>query len=123
MELTAQIPDTLYQAMVDQSQSRYGSPDLNQALQEAITLWLKYEGDPVFFERQLNNLAYHKLKTSLQTEYMGRYVVIAHGKVQGVAERREDLIHLAPEAHHRLLFQVKPDQAKEQVRLWRTQSK
>ena len=121
MELTAQIPDSLYQAMLDQAQSRFGQQDLNLALQEAIALWLGFEGDPIGFERQLNNLAYQKLKTELQAEYMGQYVVIAFGKLQGVAAERADLVHLAPQARHRLLFQVRADQAKQQVRLWQAQ--
>jgi hypothetical protein len=121
MKVTAQIPDSLYQAMVDQAQLRYGRQDLNQVLQEAIALWLGYEGDRVAFERQLNNLAYQRLKTTLQTEHLGQYVVIAYGQIQGIAAEREALIHLAPNAHHRLLFEVKADQAREQVRLWRIQ--
>jgi hypothetical protein len=121
MELIAQIPDALYEAMIDQAQSRFGHQDLNQALREAISLWLSFEGDRVAFERQLNNLAYQKLKAQLQADHLGQYVVIAFGQLQGVADQRADLVHLAPQARHRLLFQVKADQARARVRLWQAQ--
>jgi hypothetical protein len=39
-------------------------------------------------------------------DYFGKWVVIAHGKLQGVADTPEALNHLAPTAQHRIVIQV-----------------
>jgi len=123
MNVTIKIPDYLHTEFEQRARERYGEAGPTRALQEAIALWLEAvtERDGLKAERALNNQAYRRLKGDLEREYQGKYVVIAHGALQGVGETVEQVASLAPEARHRLVFRVGEVPPKRRERLWRMQ--
>jgi hypothetical protein len=64
-------------------------------------------------EREENLRIYTEYKTKLYEEYVGRYVVIAKGKIQAVGESFDDVKNVALDANHRFIFKV---ESKEKVR-------
>ena len=64
-------------------------------------------------EREDNLRIYTENKAKLYEEYVGRYVVIAKGKVQAVGDSFDDVKNVAVDANHRFIFKVK---SKEKVR-------
>jgi len=84
----------------------YGAGGTAKALEGAIELWLIETKDEMMArERKLNNDAFRRLCPEFEKQ-QGRYVVIAHGKLQGVGDSIESLQSLAPDAYHRLVFKV-----------------
>jgi hypothetical protein len=123
MNLTIQIPDRLQAEFEQRARERYGEAGPARALQEAIALWLETvtKPDDLKAERALNNQVYRELKRDLEREYQGKYVVIAHGALQGAGDTLEQVAGLAPEARHRLVFQVGEAPPRRRERLWRMQ--
>lgn len=123
MNVTVQIPEHLHAEFEQRAREQYGETGPARALQEAIALWLETvrERDGLKAERALNNLAYRRLKAKLEQEYQGKYVVIAHGALQGIGDTLEQVAHLAPGARHRLVFRVGDAPPKRRERLWRMQ--
>jgi hypothetical protein len=123
MNVTIQIPDHLRAEFEQRARERYGQAGPARALQEAIALWLETvaERDGLKAERALNNQACNQLKGDLEREYQGKYVVTAHGALQGVGDTLEQVAGLAPEARHRLVFRVGEAPRKRRERLWRIQ--
>ena len=64
-------------------------------------------------EREENLRIYTEYKAKLYEEYLGRYVVIAKGKIQAVGESFDDVKNVALDANHRFVFKV---ESKEKVR-------
>lgn len=64
-------------------------------------------------EREENLRIYTEYKKKLYEEYVGRYVVIAKGKIQAVGESFDDVKNVAMDANHRFIFKV---ESKEKVR-------
>jgi hypothetical protein len=123
MNVTIQIPDYLQAEFEQRARERYGEVGPARALQEAIALWLETvaERDGLKAERALNNQVYRRLKSDLEREYQGKYVVIAHGALQGVGDTLEQVAGLAPEARHRLVFRVGEAPPHRRERLWQMQ--
>lgn len=123
MNVTIQIPGHLHAEFEQRARERYGEVGPVRALQEAIALWLEAvaESDDLKVERALNNQAYRRLKPGLQREHQGKCVVIAHGALQGVGDTLEQVVGLAPEAQHRLVFRVGEGPPRRRERLWQMQ--
>ncbi len=106
MTITTKIPKDVEVRFRRKVEQLYGAEGTAQALEGAIELWLKETKDEmVARERKLNNNAFRQLRPEFEKQ-QGRYVVIAHGKLQGVGDSIESLQSLAADAHHRLVFKV-----------------
>jgi hypothetical protein len=108
MTITTKIPEDVEARFRRRVEQLYGTGGIAQALEGAIELWLretKDEDEIVARERKLNNDAFKRLRSDLEKQ-QGRYVVIAHGKLQGIGDSIESLQDLAPDAHHRLVFKA-----------------
>jgi hypothetical protein len=108
MTITTKIPEDVEARFRRRVEQLYGTGGIAQALERAIELWLretKDEDEIVARQRKLNNDAFKHLQPALENQ-QGEYVVIAHGKLQGVGDSIESLQSLAPDAHHRLVFKV-----------------
>ena len=106
MTITTKIPEDVEERFRHIVEKLYGAGGTAEALERAIRLWLsetKYE--MVAIERKLNNDALKRLQPELEKQ-QGKYVVIAHGKLQGIGDSIESLQNVAPDAHHRLVFKV-----------------
>jgi hypothetical protein len=61
-------------------------------------------------ERSRNEEAYQRLRDSLEQEYRGQFVVIAHGKLVAAGPTLEKAVAqaeaVAPQATHRLVVKV-----------------
>jgi hypothetical protein len=64
-------------------------------------------------EREDNLRIYTENKAKIYEEYVGRYVVIAKGKIQAVGESFDDVKNVALDANHRFIFKV---ESKKKVR-------
>jgi hypothetical protein len=64
-------------------------------------------------EREDNLRIYTENKAKIYEEYVGRYVVIAKGKVQAVGDSFDEVKYVALDANHRFIFKV---ESKEKVR-------
>jgi len=106
MTITTKIPEDVEVRFRRRVEQLYGAGGIAQALERAIELWLSETKDEIVaIERKLNNDAFRRLWPELE-EQQGRYVVIAHGKLQGIGDSIESLQSLAAGAHHRLVFKV-----------------
>ena len=108
MTITIEIPEDVGVRFRHKAEQLYGTGETAKALEGAIELWLREMKDDeeiVARERKLNNDAFRRLWPELEKQ-QGRYVVIAHGKLQGVGDSIESLQSVAPDAHHRLVFKV-----------------
>ncbi|MFQ5812353.1 MAG: hypothetical protein ACE5I2_04060 [Anaerolineae bacterium] len=108
MTITTKIPEDVEVRFRRKAEQLYGTGETAKALEGAIELWLRETKDDeeiVARERKLNNDAFRRLWPELEKQ-QGRYVVIAHGKLQGVGDSIESLQSVAPDAHHRLVFKV-----------------
>jgi len=63
--------------------------------------------------KNANNQAFESLRAELEKNHLGKWIVIAHSKLQGVADTPEELNHLAPTAHHRIVMQMGQTRPKE----------
>ena len=64
-------------------------------------------------EKEDNLRIYTENKAKIYEEYVGKYVVIAKGKIQAVGESFDDVKNVALDANHRFIFKV---ESKEKVR-------
>jgi len=123
MTINTKIPEDVEARFRRTVEQLYGTGGTAIALERAIELWLsetKYE--IVAIERKLNNDALKRLQPELEKQ-QGRYVVIAHGKLQGVGDSIESLRSLAPNAHHRLVFKVGEPLPRKRRLGWRVRRK
>ncbi len=105
--LIANIPEALQHHFEQAAHLLYQTDGVKQALVEAIELWLTQHRNPVIeAEARANNQAYQTLQTELEQKYFGKWIVIAHGQLQGVGDSIVELNHLASDAHHRIVMQV-----------------
>jgi len=117
--LSLEIPARLQQEFEQRAEQRYGQNGTSQAILEAIELWLAQSRETIAeAEEALNNDAYGKLKSQLEQQYAGKCVVIAHGTLQAAADTFEQLVEVAPNALHRLVFQVGDIPPKERELGW-----
>ena len=105
--LIADIPETLQHHFEHAAHLLYQTDGVKQALMEAIELWLAQHRNPVIeAEARANNQAYQNLKEELEQKYFGKWIVIAHGQLQGVGDSIVELNHLASDANDRIVVQV-----------------
>jgi len=105
--LLGELPQQLQKEFEQTVRSLYGHDHIKQALVEAIELWLAQQREKLIqAEATVNNRAFETLKAELAQRYPGKWIVIAYGKLQGVAEMPEELNHVAPTALHRIVMQV-----------------
>ena len=64
-------------------------------------------------EREDNLRIYTENKAKIYEEYVGKYVVIAKGKVQAVGDSFDEVKYVALDANHRFIFKV---ESKKKVR-------
>ncbi len=101
----------------------YGAEGMGEALERAMEFWLQETQDEmVARERRLNNDALSRLQPELERQ-QGRYVVIAHGKLQGVGDSIESIQGLSPDALHRLVFRVGESPSRRRRLGWRVRRK
>ena len=106
--LTIEFPPALQNALEHAARLRYGKDDFNRALIEAVELWLARQPyrPALDAEADANDRAYEQLKDELERDHWGQWVVIAHGKLQGVGDKPEELLAAAPDAHDRIVMQI-----------------
>jgi hypothetical protein len=105
--LTAELPQQLQEEFERTARLLHDQDSIRQALIEAIELWLVRQRQKlVQVEAELNNQAFENLRAELEQNYPGKWIVIAQGRLQGVADSPEELNHLAPTAQHRIVVQV-----------------
>lgn len=103
----AELPQPLQEEFERTANLLHDRGGVRQALIEAIELWLAQQHQKLLeAEAALNNQAFALLHDELQQKYASQWVVIAGGKFLGAAKTPEELNHLAPAAHHRILVQL-----------------
>jgi hypothetical protein len=130
MLVTVQVPEQLHDKFMQRARERFGEgKNSEKALEEAIALWLEATDKDdtnallIKAERKLNNEAYQRLKSELEQKYLGKYVVIAWGELQGTGDTLAQVAPLAATAKHRLVFKVGETRPKRTERLWRMQKR
>lgn len=105
--LTAELPQRLQEEFERTARLLHNQDSIRQALIEAIELWLAQQQQKlVQAEAAVNNQAFENLRTELEQNYPSKWIVIAHGKLQGIGNTPEELNHFAKTAHHRIVMQV-----------------
>lgn len=103
----AELPQPLQDEFERTANLLHDRGGVRQALIEAIELWLAQQHQKLLeAEAALNNEAFVLLQDELQQKYASQWVVIAGGKFLGAAQTPEELNHLAPAAHRRILVQL-----------------
>ncbi|MBI3360307.1 MAG: hypothetical protein HY023_04275 [Chloroflexi bacterium] len=64
-------------------------------------------------ERTANDRAYEALRAELEQRHSGKWIVMAHGKLQGVGDSLEEVDQLASTAHDRIVMRVGEKRSKE----------
>lgn len=66
---------------------------IDEAFNEAISVWLKSSRDksPREKTQERNELAYQLLKSTMEKEYLNKWVAIIDGQLAATADTREDL--------------------------------
>jgi len=118
--LTVEVPVSLREEFERQARQIYGEDGIQQALVEAIELWLsRAQEQALRVARQKNHRAYMALKAELEAKHPGEWAVIAHGRLQGVSPNLDDVKHLALGEGHRLVFKIGERIHRRRERLWR----
>jgi hypothetical protein len=105
--LKTELPHGLQEEFERTARLLHNQDSIRQALIEAIELWLAQQRQKLIqAEAAINNQAFESLRTELEQKYSGKWIMIAHGKLQRVADTPEELNHLAPTARHRIVMQV-----------------
>jgi hypothetical protein len=105
--LTTELPQQLQDEFERTAHLLHDHDSIRQALIEAIELWLSQQRQKLIqAEAETNNQAFEDLRLELEQNHPGKWIVIAHGKLQGVADSPEELNHVAPTAQHRIVMQI-----------------
>lgn len=108
------LPEQLQQEFEQAAQSLYDEDGATRALIEAVELWLSQNRKRLIqAEATVNNQAFEALEAELIQKYPGKWIAIADGKVQGIADLPEDLNTVAEAAHHRIIVQIGQPRPKE----------
>ena len=119
--LAAELPQELQEEFERTARLLHDQDSIRQALIEAIELWLTQQHQKLTqAEATINNHAFENLRVELEQNYQGKWIVIAQGKLQGVADSPEKLNDLAPTAHHRIVMQVGQTRPQEVELGWQT---
>jgi len=112
--LTMELPKALQQEFEQTAQKFYVHDGVKRAVIEAIELWLaKQHQRQIDAEAKANNQAFKNIQAEIEKDYFGKWIVIAHGQLQGVGESLAEVNHLAPDAQHRIVMQVGERRPKE----------
>ena len=112
--LTVELPQTLQENFEQTAQALYGKHSTEQAIIEAIELWLTAHRQKLIqVEAEMNNQAFEKLKSDLEQNHLGKWAVIAYGKLEGIGNTLEDVTHLADTASCRIITQIGEQRPKE----------
>ncbi|TGO03716.1 hypothetical protein PN36_01155 [Candidatus Thiomargarita nelsonii] len=113
--LTMELPKPLQQEFEQTVQQKFYDHDgMKRAVIEAIELWLATQRQHrIKAEAKTNNQAFENIKAQLERDCFGKWVVIAHGKLQGIGDSLKEVNQLAPEAPDRIVMQVGEHQPKE----------
>ena len=107
MPITVDLPEKVWKTFEQEAITLYGKDGTAQAMVAAVESWLEqHRRQAIERERQLNNRAYQRMKDHLEQEYPGKYVVIAHGRIQAVADTLDDLRDVASDTRHRIVLQI-----------------
>ena len=105
--LRAELPQPLQEEFERTAHLLHEHNGVQNALIEAIELWLAQQHQKlVDIEVSANNQVFDKMRSELESQYPGQWVVIAQGKFLGAASTPEELNLLAPTARHRILTQM-----------------
>lgn len=105
--LIAELPPPLQEKFVQTAESLYGRNNTQRALVEAVELWLAQNYlQTIEIEEKANNEAFEKLQNELEQKYNGKWIVIAHGRLQGVGDSIQEINHLAMDTKHRIVMQM-----------------
>ena len=105
--LTTELPPQLQEEFERTARLLHDRDSIRLALIEAIELWLAQQRQKLIQkETRANNQTFDKLRAELEQNYPEKWIVIAHGKLQGIADTPEELNPLAPMAQHRIIIQV-----------------
>ena len=119
--LMAELPSQLQEEFERTARLLHDQDSIRQALIEAIELWLTQQHQKLTqSEAEINNQVFENLRAELEQNYGGKWIVIAHGKLQGVADLPEELNDLAPAAHHRIVVQIGQTRPQEVELGWQT---
>jgi hypothetical protein len=112
--LTMELPKLLQQEFEQTAQQFYDYDGVKRAVIEAIELWLERQRQrQIEAETKANNQAFENLQAGLEKDYFGKWIVIAHGQLQGAGDSLAEVNHLASDAHDRIVMQVGKHQPKE----------
>ena len=112
--LTANLPQQLQEEFERTVQLLHGPDSVQQALIEAVELWLARQRQTlVQAEAEINNQAFEALRAELERTHPGQWIVIADGKLQGAADSPETLNDVAPTAHHRIVTRIGQNRSQE----------
>ena len=112
--LTAELPESLQLQFEQTAQKLFDHDAVKRATIEAVESWLaKQRQRWIDLEAKANDQAFEKLQAQLEREHFGKWIVIAHGKLQGVGDSLAEVNQLAPDAQHRIVMQVGERRPKE----------
>ena len=110
--LTAVLPQDLQTKFEQMARLTFGETGTDRAMIEAIEAWLQARRKQLIgIERQENMRAFETLRPDLEKLPMGKWFVIAHGRLQQVVDTLSEASRVATDAHHRIVMQAKPDLA------------
>ncbi len=112
--LKIDLPQPLQDEFERTAKALYKQGGVARAFVEAVELWLaQHRIAPVEAEQTANDQAYLRLKDELERAHRGKWVVIAHGQLQGVGLSLEEVGGLASTAHDRIVMLIGADRPKE----------
>jgi hypothetical protein len=105
--LITELPRPLQEEFEHMARSLYDRDGVRQALIEAVELWLtQHRKLLIEAEATANDLTFESLKTELERDYPGKWIVIAHGILQGVGNSIREVGPLAADAQDRIVMQI-----------------
>ena len=112
--LATRLPRYLQEEFEHHACFVFNHDSIAQALSEAIELWLaRHRKTLVEAESTANDRAYETLREELEHEYKGKWIVIAHGQLQGIGDSLAEVDQLASTASDRIVIQVGEDRPRE----------
>ncbi|MEK7440736.1 MAG: hypothetical protein AAB571_09350 [Chloroflexota bacterium] len=103
--LKIDLPQKLQQEFERAAQALYTKDSIRHALIEAVELWLSQHAE-VKAQATANDDAFERLVPELEKKYMGKWVVIAEGKLQGVGDSLAEVDHLAIASKDRIVMPI-----------------
>ena len=105
--LNVELPPHLQKEFERRADLLYAQGGVTRALIEAVELWLERHQDTLREgERTANDHAYEEMHEELERTHWGKWVVIAHGQLQGIGDTLEEVGSLARDARDRIVMQV-----------------